>query len=84
MGCTHNHFDHEDPIHYAELHLCPLSGAFPACQYTQYHRDEHEEDCKQNRKEDIQEEVGDSAWEVANPIKDHQDALIRQKCGREM
>ena len=32
-GCTHNQFENENPIHCAEIHVCPLSGAFPTCQY---------------------------------------------------
>ena len=46
IACTHNHFDYEDPIHYAEFHVCTLSNAFQACQYMEHLRDEHEESCK--------------------------------------
>jgi hypothetical protein len=69
MGYTHNYFEYEIPIHYAELHACPLSGAFPACQYTQHHRDKFVEECKQYRIEGFLEEVGVFARKVANPEK---------------
>ena len=83
MTCTHDYFDYEDPIHYSELHVCPLSCAFPACQYTEHPRDEHEEGCKQYRIDDIQEEVGDFAKGVANEERADRNALVgRDTCGR--
>ena len=66
-GCAHNQFVYENPIHCAELHVCPLSGAFPTCQYPKPYRDEHKEDHKQYRIGDIQEEIGDGVvCEAAN------------------
>ena len=79
MGCTHKYFEYEDSIHYAELYACPLSGAFPTCQHTEHHRDEHEEDCKQYRTEDTQEEVEDFASDIANPVKAILNALAGLK-----
>jgi hypothetical protein len=76
MGCTHHYFKYEDPIHYAELRVCPLSGTLPACQYPEHHRDEREEDCKQYRIQDTPEEVGDFACVVANPVKANKGATV--------
>ena len=67
MGCTHNYFEYEVPIHYAEFNACLLSGAFPACQYMAHHWDKFEEDFKKYRKDGIMEEAKEFACGVANP-----------------
>jgi hypothetical protein len=76
MICTNNNFEYEDPVHYAELCVCPLSSAFPACQCPKYYRDEHEEDRKQCRREDTPEEVGNNACEAAKPSEAKRNALL--------
>ena len=74
--CTHNNFEYEDPIHYAELRVRPLSDALPACQYPENYGDEHEEDRKQYRREDTPEEVGNGAHEAAKPSEAKWNALL--------